>query len=302
MSISPFDKPGKFYRGNLHTHSTLSDGRLAPEIVCQLYRDVGYDFISLTDHFMKQYNYPVADTRAFRTDDFTTLFGAELHTGQTELGQLWHILAAGLPLDFETPPDGETGPQIAARALAAGAYVAAAHPQWYGLTEADIISLGPIHAIEVFNGTAVDHNDRADSWYIADILYTRGHRYMVCATDDAHFTDQRADFAQGWVWVKSESLEPDALLAALKAGDYYSSTGPQIHDVQVVTGDKVIVRCSPAERVFITGSGARSASVHGRGIRSAELSLDRFHDSPYFRVVVRDASGKQAWSNPYWLD
>ena len=301
MSISPFDKPGKFYRGNLHTHSTLSDGRLSPEVVCQLYRDNGYDFMALTDHFMKQYNYPVADTRAFRTDDFTTLLGAELHTGQTELGQLWHILAVGLPLDFEPNLEGETGPEIAARALEAGAFVAAAHPQWYGITEADILSLGPVHAIETFNGTAHDHNDRADSWHITDILLTRGHHYTACATDDAHFTAERGDFALGWVWVKSETLEPNALLTALKDGDFYSSTGPQIHDVQVIPGDKVIVHCSPAERIFITGSGASSANAHGSGLRSAELSLKRFR-SPYFRVVVRDAVGKHAWSNPYWMD
>jgi hypothetical protein len=24
----PFDKPGRFYRGNLHAHSTVSDGSL----------------------------------------------------------------------------------------------------------------------------------------------------------------------------------------------------------------------------------------------------------------------------------
>jgi predicted metal-dependent phosphoesterase TrpH len=121
MSISPFDKPGKFYRGNLHTHSTLSDGKLAPEMVCKVYQDAGYDFIALTDHFMQQFNYPVADTRAFRSENFTTILGAELHAGRTELGELWHILGVGLPLDFAPPAPEETGPELAARALAAGA-------------------------------------------------------------------------------------------------------------------------------------------------------------------------------------
>jgi hypothetical protein len=90
-------------------------------------------------------------------------------------------------------------------------------------------------------------------------------------------------------------------LEALKNGDYYSSTGPQIYDVQVNAGNQVIVKCSPAERVFITGSGSSAVSALGRGIRSATLSLSRF-SSPYFRVVVRDQRGRQAWSNPYWLE
>lgn len=300
MHIPPFASPGQFYRGNLHTHSTLSDGRLSPEAVCQAYQHAGYDFIALTDHFLPQYDFPVADTCPHRTATFTTLLGAELHAGQTELGDIWHILAVGLPPDFAPPAADETGPQIAARALAAGAFVAAAHPQWYGLTEADILSLGPIHAVEVFNGTSVDHNDRADSWYMADLLYQHGHRYTACATDDTHFNPNRADFLLGWVWVKSESLSPEALLQALKAGDYYSSTGPQISDIEV-TGEKIVVRCSPAERVFVTGAGSRSESRHGPGIREAEFSLNRFRGS-YFRVVVRDQWGRRAWSNPVWPD
>jgi hypothetical protein len=301
MSISPFDKPGKFYRGNLHTHSTLSDGKLTPEAVCRAYQDAGYDFIALTDHFMQQFNYPVADTQAFRSQNFTTIFGAELHAGRTELGELWHILGVGLPLDFAHPTPEETGPQIAARAMAAGAFVAAAHPAWYGLTEGDILSLGPIHAIEVFNGTSVDHNDRADSWSITDLLYTRGHRYTACATDDAHCNPDRADFMLGWVWVKSETLTPAALLESLKAGDYYSSTGPQIYDIEVVPGEKVVVTCSPAERIFITGSGPSAFISHGPGIRKAEFSLRRWK-SQYLRVVVRDSKGGRAWSNPVWLE
>ncbi|HRF95867.1 MAG TPA: hypothetical protein PLZ51_11760, partial [Aggregatilineales bacterium] len=119
MDSLPFNKAGRFYKGNLHTHSTVSDGALSPEAVCDVYKKLGYDFLSLTDHFMEQFGgYQIADTRAFRTDTFTTLIGAELHTGQTELGNLWHILAVGLPLDFAPYPEGETGAQVATRALA----------------------------------------------------------------------------------------------------------------------------------------------------------------------------------------
>ncbi len=301
MQISPFNKPGRFFRGNLHTHSTLSDGKLEPTEVCRVYQEAGYDFIALTDHFLERFAFPIVDTRPFRNDDFTTILGAELHAGQTELGHLWHILAVGLPLDFAPPMADETGPQISERALAAGAYVAVAHPQWYGLTEADIRSLGPVHAIEVFNGTAVDHNQRPDSWYITDVLLMRGQRYMVCATDDAHFNPARADFALGWVWVKSESLNPDSLLAALKAGDYYSSTGPQIHDISVIGREKIAISCSPADRIFVTGAGATAVSTFGPGIRAAELVIHQL-DTPYVRVTVRDAHNRCAWSNPIWFD
>ncbi len=301
MLTLPFNKPGQFYKGNLHTHSTLSDGRLTPEAVCRVYQEAGYHFLSITDHFLSAYNFPLTDTRSFHIGDFTTLIGAELHAGYTELGNLWHILAVGLPLTFEPPTEGETGPQIAARALNTGAYVAVAHPQWYTLTEGDVLSLGPVHAIEVINGTSHDHNDKIDSWYMMDMMLARGHRYTACATDDAHFNAARGDVFLGWVQVKSETLHPEAILAALKAGSYYSSTGPEIYDVQVFPKEKIIVRCSPAERIFATGKGWTAVSAYGNGLFGAELNIEKF-DSPYGRIVVRDAKGGRAWSNPFWFE
>jgi histidinol phosphatase-like PHP family hydrolase len=300
MQHLPFDKPGRFWKGNLHTHSTRSDGHLTPEKVCELYRSGGYDFLALTDHFLKSYDYPIVDTQPFRTDDFTTLIGAELHAGHTELGRLWHILAVGLPLDFPARLPDETGPLIAARALQAGAYVAAAHPFWYKLTEADVLSLGNIDAIETYNGTSEDHNDMADSWYMLENLLEKGHRYFACATDDAHFNPERADSFLGWVWVKSERLHPDALLAALKAGHYYSSTGPQIFDVRIHADTSVWVRCSPASRIFITGASYAARHAYGNGLTEAEIDIRDFN-SPYCRITVRDAQGKRAWTNPIWF-
>ena len=134
MHHLPFDKPGRFYRGNLHSHSTRSDGHLTPEALCAFYREAGYDFLAVTDHFMAKWDLlPITDTRPSRTADFTTLLGAELRSWSTENGELWHLLAAGLPLDFAPTPPEQDGPALAARAVAAGAYLAIAHPAWYAL-------------------------------------------------------------------------------------------------------------------------------------------------------------------------
>lgn len=301
MNHLPFDRPGRFWRGNLHSHSTLSDGNKSPEQVCQLYREAGYDFISLTDHFMEKYSFPLADTRAYRNGGFTTILGAELHTDQTEFGSVWHILANGLPLDFAPPTPDESAAHLAARALEAGAFVSVAHPHWYALTEQDIESLGLVDAIEIYNGVAIDANDRADSWYLADVMLGRGHRYAVCATDDYHGKEFRSDFMRGWVWVKSETLTPESLLAALKAGAYYSSTGPQIFDVQVISGQKAYIRCSPVDRILITGKASAGSQAYGHGITEAEIDL-RHLQSPYCRVTVRDSYGERAWSNPIWME
>jgi hypothetical protein len=301
MHNLPFDKPGRFYRGNLHTHSTRSDGRLSPEAVCQFYRDMSYHFLSITDHFLENYRFPITDTRGERTENFTTLIGAELHAGRTSIGELWHVLAVGLPFDFAQPLPNETGPEIAQRAMAAGAFVACAHPAWYALSEQDVLDLGKVHAIETINGISEDHNDRIDSWYMLDVLVARGHRYFGLATDDAHFQDRHSDRVRGWVWVKSEALTPEAILEALKRGEYYSSTGPQIHDLKIDSHGTLKLRCSPASSIFVIGHGARSMYKHGKGMIEAEFNISSLN-SPYCRVTVRDQFGGRAWTNPIFLD
>ena len=91
MNSLPFGKSGKWFRGNLHTHSTGSDGRKTPAQVCSLYRRRGYDFISLTDHFLEGYGWQVTDSTPYRCDGFTTIIGAELHAPKTELGMTWLV-------------------------------------------------------------------------------------------------------------------------------------------------------------------------------------------------------------------
>lgn len=300
MHQLPFALPGRFWKGNLHTHSSRSDGAYEVERVCQRYQDAGYDFLAITDHFLPRYQYPIVDTRALRNAQFTTIIGAELHTDRTEMGEIWHILAVGLPLDFAPPSEDERAADLAARAQAAGAYVAVAHPNWYTLTERDIETLGMVDAIEVFNGVAADHNDCADSWAIADVMLGRGLRYLACATDDFHGTKQRHDFRRGWVMVKSEQLEPQALLAALKAGHYYSSTGAELYDITLDANRQLTVRCSPADWVFISGKGSKSLAVTGHSNVHFTFDLANF-TSPYFRVTVRAANGGRAWSNPIWF-
>lgn len=298
--------PGRFWRGNLHTHSNRTDGVLAPEEVCRRYRDEGYDFLSLTDHFVGPYGYPIVDTAPFRTNRFTTILGAELHSGAMANGELWHILAVGLPPDFApshtpdwTPMEGqESGRALASRAREAGAFVAIAHPQWSGLTLEDARGLADVaHAVECYNHGCAVGCDRPDGFHTLDLLLTEGFRLDLCATDDAHFTEP--DHFGGWVMVRAEANEPEALLAALRAGAFYSSQGPEIRAVEVSEG-RVAVDCSAAASLIVQGKGTAARAVHGASMTRPEMALDRFADSPWIRVTVVDRAGRRAWTNPLW--
>ena len=260
MRIAPFSTPGRFWRGNLHTHCTRSDGALTPQDVVAGYRRAGYDFLTLSDHFVGRYGFPITDTREFRANDFTTLIGAELHAMGTEVGELWHILAVGLPLDFANPATEETGPQLAARARDAGAFVAIAHPAWSQLRIGDGRALEAAHAVEIYNHGCAVETDRGDGFYLLDELCNEGRRLSAIATDDAHFANGDYDAFGGFVEVKAESLDPDAILTALKAGQFYASQGPRLLDVEV-TREEVTVSLL---------AGRRDRAGHGYVTRGYE--------------------------------
>ena len=307
MPTSFFTADGKFRRGNLHTHSKQSDGALKPEEVCRRYQAEGYDFIALTDHFVGQFNYPVTDTTAFRNEDFTTILGAELHTGAMMNGNLWHLVAVGLASDF-TPPHApylkpvegtESAADLAQRARDNGAFVVIVHPHWSGMTETDARTITAAHAIEIYNHGCVIDNDRGEGFVTLEHLLNEGRRLNLIATDDAHF--HTPDHFGGWVMVKALENTPETLLEALKAGQFYSSTGPEIHDIRI-TKRTVEVDCSTVATIIVQGQGSATATLHGEAMTTGGLSRHRLADSPWIRISIIDHAGKRAWSNPFWIN
>jgi hypothetical protein len=222
-------------------------------------------------------------------------------------GEIWHILAVGLPLEFEPSgqddwtirEDGETGADLARRCAEAGAYVAIAHPEWNGLTPEDGRMIASADAVEIYNHGCHVETDRGYGVAVYDTLLSEGWRLTACATDDAHF--HGPDHFGGWVMVKAEANEPQALLSALKAGEYYASTGPELHDMRI-EGDMLVVKCSPADHIIAIGANAASKVAHGDGLTRADLPLERFREGGWVRAAVHDAAGKRAWSNPIWLE
>lgn len=295
--LETFSAPGRFCKGMLHCHSTRSDADIDPDQVCRIYREAGYDFISLTDHFLAEYDFPIVDTTPFRTDEFTTLLGAELHAGQMSAGEMWHIVAVGLPADFAPTKEHETGPALARRAADAGAFVALPHPEWYALTLEDGLSVDAAMAVELVNGMCGHESGRGQGSALLDQLLNTGRRVGCIATDDAH--RYGPELHSGWVMVKATDNTPDAILSALKAGHYYATEGPVIEDI-TREGDDLVIRSTPITTIRLIGTGSRSETVHGTDMTTARLPLAPFADG-WCRTVLTDGTGKRAWSNPLWL-
>jgi histidinol phosphatase-like PHP family hydrolase len=298
--LRAFTGPGRWFKGNLHTHSDRSDGVAPPEQVVAAYRAAGYDFLVLTDHFEARWGWRVTDTSAARDAAFTTLLGAELSSADWDDESVFWVNAIGLPANFPAPGDGEPHEALIARAAQAGAYTVLLHPGLTNFLDFDRLPAEHLHAVETYNHNAA-HSwpDQAEGRYAVDALLARGHRLHVTVGDDAHWLHRRDRFG-AWVQVRAEALAPEALLDALKAGAYYSSQGPEIHDV-AVEGDRVHVACSPARAVALTGiHGWRSDVAEADPpLTEATLDLGRLR-SPYWRLTVTAEDGRRAWTNPVW--
>jgi len=194
------------------------------------------------------------------------------------------------------------------RAAAAGGFIGIAHPSWSQLTIEDGEAIAVAHAVEIYNHGCAVENDRGEGWYLLDQLLNKGRRLNAFATDDAHFRHGDFDAFGGWVQVKAQSLDPDAVLEALKAGHFYSSQGPVIHELSV-TGKEVTISCSPVNAITIMGGTSRTVTRVGRHITGGTFDLDKLSDTwlpggetAWIRIAIIDAAGRRAWSNPIWRD
>ena len=304
QSTLPFAQPGRFYRGNLHGHSTNSDGRRWS--AGRVHPPISPERLRLRRADRPLHRRRTALISAIRVNSAATISprcsALSCIRGRSSPARPWHLLAVGLPLDFETQREGDTGASVARRAMEAGAFVAATHPNWYAFTVADFETLDAADAVECYNGGCDAASDRGYSWHFIDMLLHRGHRVGAIAVDDLHAAPGSNDFMRGWVQVKAEALTPEALLRALKAGHYYSSTGPQLHNVEFLGRDKLGGRvlagaADPGQR--FESAGARR--IRGGGLRGAEFDLSEV-ESRWLRVTVRDEAGGRAWTNPLWLE
>ena len=50
MEQSFFPEEGRWYRGNIHSHTTRTDGLCPPAQQIRDYSEQGYDFLAITDH------------------------------------------------------------------------------------------------------------------------------------------------------------------------------------------------------------------------------------------------------------
>ena len=93
MKEKMFKESGAWYRGNIHAHTTNSDGCWTPEQVVNAYKEQGYSFICLSEH-----DYYTDLRQQFDREDFILLPGLE--------ASVYLLGTSETSIDVETLTDG----------------------------------------------------------------------------------------------------------------------------------------------------------------------------------------------------
>ena len=315
----------EWYKGQLHCHSSWSDGNTLPELAISWYKDHGFHFMCLSDHNVLQ-----IDPNAWRDVSKEATFNArgevpesailearqrfgldwvetKEEDGKTRMrlktfdelaaklnvpgqfllirGHEQNVGVAGFSLHAnainitESIPFPNTFPSVAAAALAwrkatlenstknnLDGFWMLNHPDWpyYDNAPEELIEASDVEFYE--NNMAAGPRKRQPQmpdtekyWDIVNAfrLLAGGKPVYSVATDDTHnylvFRDNGANPGQGWVVVRSETLQANDLFQSMKKGDFYSSCGVVLKDVRFDSTTKTLtVEVDPAENVRYT--------------------------------------------------
>ena len=296
MRKSVFPEVGIWMKGNLHSHSRVSDGYFEPLELAKLYASHGYDFLSMTDH-----NVFVPHSE-LSPEEILLLTGVE-HDLEYSCDKCVHIVGLGKANQTETsyPCRKYTTQELTEQRYLDimrndGQFVSLAHPMWSRMEPEEVSALHGFHAIEVYNnGTEhLCHAGHAEAYW--DMLLRHGQRVFAIACDDVHVA---CDLFGGWVCVKAEERTREAVLKALFKGEYYSSSGPEIYDFGLDV-DQVYIECSPCREVHMISYPPRGKTSFADGQTEAVFALTG--REKYIRIECIDNSGRVAWTNPIFFD
>ena len=295
---NPFEMPGEWLKGNLHCHTTNSDGVETPEERVANFHARGYDFLGISDHGL------VTSVEENGTD-LTLVSCGEFHPSNPYSDHGYHLLALGVPAG--SPNLGELEMQPAIDAIRdVGGLPVLAHPYWCGLTREDIQPLKGLVGIEIFNTTCEVSVGKGIANVYWDELLAQREEFWALAVDDCHSSGP--DAYQGWIMVKSAERTQQAILAAIAEGAFYASTGPTIKSANYVAGEGFKVECSEVDYIdFIANGpcGHRVRSEDGSPVTSASWEMSDTNPgdfTPYVRIECVSKLGGTAWTNPFYFE
>ena len=326
----------RFFKACLHTHSTVSDGKLTPQQVRDAYREKGYSILALTDHSV------IVEHQNLNLEDFLMLTGVEIDLDDRDdpqgavRGRQKHLcLLSKTPqknwLPYRDPDpiptsvpyeplmdyagmsreySPENTNRIIAECNAHGYLVTYNHPCWSLEHYPDYAPLEGLWAMEYRNFGSVVQGYDENNGRVYDDFLVQGKRLMPVFADDMHYPvwpNGLPSLGKAWVMVGAQELTYESVIHALEQGDMYSSCGPQLRQL-AWDGQYIHVECSPCIRIQVVTQTRAVAIAEAPELTRASLELSGWlkkskdpHNA-WLRVIVTAADGSYAVSRAYFMD
>jgi hypothetical protein len=293
-----------FQKGNIHTHTTWSDGDRPPQDVYAWYRDRGYAFLAITDH--NSLTDPAVFRLLERKKRFVMITGEEVTMWGA--GKQVHVNAlctrhtiGGHKFDTQREALAWGVEQVRAQ----GGVALVNHPNWdWALSAADLPSARGAALLEIWSGHPYVHTlgdeTRPSHEALWDAMLTAGEGFAGAAIDDAHAYSPRApDNAArpGRAWIQVFAAEParKPICEALAAGKLYASTGVTLKRILVKEDTFAVYPADRAVTVDFVGKGGavlQSGKPGDDGAARYQLK----GGEGYVRARAQNAEGQHAWT------
>ncbi len=282
------DRRGQWLRGNLHAHSSPTSGcsKVPMDRLLAGYAQAGYDFLSVSDH--RTLSTPPHDT------SMVLIPGLEWNNATD--GKHTGIYSTDIELIRLAMDISEQEPLLAQLA-GRDALVILNHPNWKSVPHyrrEALAEAGPFDGIEIYNFTIEKDPGNAIATEKWDFLLAKNIRVLGFASDDAH---EDFEIGNGWICARSESRSADAIISALRRGNFYCSTGVHIRDI-TRTGRRIEVETANADQIHAVTDAGR---VVQRAV-GGSIIYDVPEPPPlYVRFEAFGRGPAMAWTQPFFL-
>ncbi len=294
-----------FQKGNIHTHTTFSDGDHPPQDVYVWYRDRGYNFLAITDHNT------LTDPALYRLLErkrFVMIPGEEVT--MRGAGKQVHVNALCtkhtiVGKNFDTQAEALTW--AVREVLAQGGVALVNHPNWdWALSPSDLPAARGAQLLEIWSGHPYVHTlgdaERPSHQAIWDGTIAAGLGFAGVAVDDAHIygphaPENAARPGRAWIQVFAAEASRKAICEALAQGRLYASTGVTLKRIVVGGAAYAVYPADPSAVVEFIGRGGRVLQSGAAG-RDGAARYQLVGGEGYVRAHVTAPGGKQAWTQP----
>ena len=277
---------GRWYRGNLHTHTSQASGcaQMAMGDALDMYARTGYDFLSISDHMT------LSRPRDAR---LMLIPGIEWNSVRGE-----HTGLYGFDPRFLRAATKIEDQELLLKAVRGKSLLTVLnHPNWQLIPHyrREQLDARPgASGVEIYNGVIERLAGAAlatDKW---DYLLTRGRRLLGLATDDAHV---ESDIARAWIVVRAPERSARSILKAILEGNFYCSTGVVLNTIRR-EGDRIRMESDNADEIWVVVDGGQViARVRDRAISFNCATLG----TTYVRFEAYGSGSAMAWTQPFFM-